>query len=205
MCAALRAGDGVHLVEDQRLDRLQHLAPARGEQEIERLRGRDQDVRVLAEHRGAVALRRVAGANGDAKLGAEPGERPAQVPLDVVVERLQRRDVEQAQPLARRFGQPVDPVQEGGERLPGAGRRLDQRVLAARDRGPALLLRGGRRSEGAFEPGSCLRTERVESAHVFSLAVSEGPARRARNSSSGCGGGGSSGCGNGQPGFGSSA
>ena len=92
---ALRAGDGVHLVEDQRLDALQHLAPARGEQQVERLRGRDQDVRVLAQHRGAVALRGVSGADGDAELRVEARERAAQVALDVVVQRLQRRHVEQ--------------------------------------------------------------------------------------------------------------
>ena len=147
MSAPLRPGDGVHLVEDQRLDALQHLAPARGEQQVQRLRRRDQDVRVLSQHRRAVALRRVSGADGDAELRIEPGERPAQVPLDVVVQSFQRRDVEEPEPLARLRGEPVDPVEEGGQRLPGAGGSLDERVFAARDRRPALLLRGGRSSK----------------------------------------------------------
>ncbi len=98
---ALRPGHRVHLVEHERLDRLQHLARARGQEEVERFRGRDQDVRMVAEHRGAVALRRVTGADGDAELRVEPGERPAEVPLDVVVQRLERRDVEEPQAIAR--------------------------------------------------------------------------------------------------------
>jgi hypothetical protein len=80
----------VHLVEDQRADPLQVVARARGEHEVERLRRRDQDVRRVPEHLGALLLRVVAGANGDAQVGLQAGERPAQVALDVVVERLQR-------------------------------------------------------------------------------------------------------------------
>ena len=71
-------------------------------------------------------------------LRLQTGERPAQVPLDVVVERLQRRDVEHAQALPRRRAQPVERVEERGQRLARAGRRLDQHVRAARDRRPAL-------------------------------------------------------------------
>ena len=135
--AALRARDRVHLVEDQRADAAQHLARLRREQEIERLGRRDQDVRVLAEHRLALLLRRVARADADAQVGLDARQRAAQVPFDVVVERLQRRDVEQPQSLARALlGQPVDPVEEGRERLARAGRRLDQRVLRRR-RSPA--------------------------------------------------------------------
>jgi hypothetical protein len=66
--AALRAGNGVHLVEDQRLDAPQVLARARGEQEVERLRGRDQDVRRILEHRCPLPLRRVAGADAHPQL-----------------------------------------------------------------------------------------------------------------------------------------
>ena len=100
--AALRPGDGVHLVEDQRVDRAQQLARLRGEHQEERLGRRDQDVRRRAQHRLALLLRRVARPHRDAELRLEPGERPAQVPLDVVVQRLQRRDVENAQARARR-------------------------------------------------------------------------------------------------------
>ena len=49
---------------------------------------------------------------------ADPGQRPAEVALDVVVQRLERRYVEQAQTFSRARVQPVDAVEEGGERLP---------------------------------------------------------------------------------------
>ena len=149
---ALGARNGMHLVEDQRPDRLQHLAALRGQKQVERLRRRDQDVGRLAKHRRALFLGRVPGAHRDRQLGLKPGERPAQVPLDVVVQRLQRRDVEEAQPLAGRGVQLVDPVEESGERLARSGRRLDQRVLTRGDRRPASFLGGRRRRERPLEP-----------------------------------------------------
>src|SRR3954462_14713570 len=54
----------------------------------ERLGSRDQDVRRLAQHRSALLLGRVAGADAHAQLRPQAGERPAEVALDVVVERL---------------------------------------------------------------------------------------------------------------------
>ena len=99
--AALRAGDRVHLVEDQRLDAAEALARRRGQHQEERLGRRDQDVGRLLHELAALLRRRVAGADADAEPRLEPGERAAEVPLDVVVERLERRDVEDAQPLAR--------------------------------------------------------------------------------------------------------
>ena len=75
-----------------------------GQQQIQRLRRRDQDVGGLALEAGALDRRRVAGADGhrrDAMRVAarrravgDPGERRAQVALDVHRQRLQRRDVE---------------------------------------------------------------------------------------------------------------
>ena len=152
--AALCPGECVHLVEDQRLDAPQHLASLRGEEQEERLGGGDEDVRRRAQHPGAIALRGVAGAHADRELRAQPRQRAAKVPLDVVVERLERRDVEEAQALAGRVVQPVDPLQEGGQRLAGPGRRLDEHVRARRDRRPGLLLRRGRAGKRSLEPGS---------------------------------------------------
>ena len=129
----------------------------RGQQEEERLGGRDQDVRRVAQHRRALLLRGVARAHADAQLRAQPGKRPAQVPLDVVVERLQRRDIEEAESGAGVRVEPVDPVEEGGERLARAGRRLDEDVLTARDRRPAGRLGRGGSGERLLEPGSRLR------------------------------------------------
>ena len=92
--AALRAGDGMHLVHDRDPNGLQELPGARGEHEEERLRRRDQDVGRVPEHRRALLRRRVARADAHGELRADAGERPAQVALDVVVERLERAHVE---------------------------------------------------------------------------------------------------------------
>jgi hypothetical protein len=150
--AALRAGHRVHLVEDQGLDAAEGLARRRRQHQVERLRRRDQDVRRLVDQLAALLRGRVAGADTDAELRLQAGERPAQVPLDVVVERLQRRDVEHPQPRARPRPETVDRVEERRERLAGAGRRLDEHVLAARDRRPAELLGRRRPFERPLEP-----------------------------------------------------
>ena len=150
--AALRACNCMHLVDDQRLDRAQHVAGLRGQHQVERLGRRDQDVGRILEDLASFLLRRVAGAHRDAHLRLQAGQRAAQVPLDVVVERLQRRDVEHAQALARRRAQPVERVEERGQGLARPGRRLDQHVGAARNRRPALDLRRRRPVEGALEP-----------------------------------------------------
>jgi hypothetical protein len=167
MGAALRAGDGVHLVHDHRVDRFQQVARLRGQHQEERLGRRDQDVGRVPEHVLALLLRRVARADGDRELRLQAGERPAQVALDVVVQRLERRDVEDAQPFARRALQPVDRVEEGGERLAGAGGRLDQRVRAGGDHRPALRLRGRRPVERPLEPGACAIAEDAQWFHAF--------------------------------------
>ena len=161
----LRACDRVHLVEDQRLDAAQRLARLRGEHQVERLGRRDQDVRRLLQQLAAFLLRRVAGADANPQLRLEACERAAQVALDVVVQRLQRRDVEQAQPLAGRVVQAVDRGEEGGQRLARAGRRLDQHVLAARDRRPAQHLRRRRRVERPLEPGPRRGREDAQRVH----------------------------------------
>ena len=166
MRAAFRARDRVHLVQDHRLDPTEVLARLGGEQEEERLGGRDEDVGRRAEHAPALVGRRVPGPHGDGELRAQPGERAPQVPLDVVVERLERGDVEQPQPLPRRAVQPVDADEEGRERLPRAGRRLDEHMPAAGDRRPAELLRRGRRRERALEPLPRRGREHVERPHA---------------------------------------
>ena len=137
--------------------RAQDLARVRRRQDQEQaLRRRDQDVGRPAQHRLPLDRRRVAGADGDGDLGprqAEPvgrgadaGERPAQVALDVVVQGLQRGDVEQPHAAlgSRRRREPVEPDEERRERLAGARRRAQEHVAAARDRRPALRLRRGR-------------------------------------------------------------
>ena len=171
--AALFPGDRVHLVHDHRLDSAQHFACLRGEQEEERLRRRDQDVRRLAEHRLALAGRRVACTHADLELRSEPRQRAAQVPLDVVVQRLQRRDVEQPQSFARCRGQAVDPVQERGQRLSRAGRGLDEHVTAPGDGRPAERLCRRGRLEGALEPGAHRLAEHHQRLHITTRLARE--------------------------------
>ena len=165
MRAALRAGDGVHLVDDHRLDPAQHLAALRGEEEIERLGVVIRMSGGVAQHLAALALIGVARADADRQRRAEPGERAAEVALDVVVERLQRRDVEQPQPFAGAGVEPVDPGQERRQRLARAGRSLHEHVRAARDHGPGGKLRRRRPGERALEPGARCGGEACECVH----------------------------------------
>ena len=125
--AALRAGDRVDLVDDHVLDAAQDLAGLAGEQQVELLGRRDEDVRRAAGDLAAVLGRRVAGAAGDGDLAArsspsrcageaDAGQRRPQVALDVVGQGLERGDVEDADVAgllarglrARVAGEPVE-------------------------------------------------------------------------------------------------
>src|SRR5262245_21015296 len=96
--ATLVGGDGVNLVDDQRRGIKQQRAAAfGGEQDVERLRGRDEDVWRALDLQGTLARRRIAAAHGDANFGqlhalrgrggADPGQRDLQVAMNVVAER----------------------------------------------------------------------------------------------------------------------
>ena len=98
----LRLGDGVDLVDDHRLDAGEDLAHPRGDHQIQRLGGRDQDVGRLSR----IAWRSFCGVSpvrGRPRGRRRSRQRRAQVALDVVGERLQRRDVDDldARPRAR--------------------------------------------------------------------------------------------------------
>ena len=176
MCAALRRRERVDLVDDDGLHAAQRVAGARREHQVERLGRRDQDVGRVAHQLLALLARRVAGAHRDRgrverraeAFGREgdAGERGAKVLLDVERERAQRRDVQDAAaPVLRRGGfgaEPVDGRQERRERLPRPGRREQERVVPARDRGPALGLRVGGRGEAGVEPGPHRRGEEID-------------------------------------------
>ena len=161
--AALRAGDGVHLVEDQRLDAAQRLARLRGQHQVERLRRRDQDVGRLLQQLAAFLLRRVAGPDRNPQARLEACERAAEVALDVVVQRLQRRDVEHPQPLAGRR------VRAGRSRrgtpsascpsrsAPGSGRARRSRSPAS----PAPAPASARRRCARTRPASRARMARA--------------------------------------------
>src|SRR5581483_7609953 len=113
--------------------------------------------------------RRIARTHRHPELGAKAGERAAQVALDVVVQRLERRDVEQPKPLARRGGEPVDAEQEGGEGLTGARGGLHEHVASGGDGRPAERLGGGRRLERPLEPGAGAGAEDAEWVHAWRL------------------------------------
>ena len=113
----LLRGERMDLVDDHGARRREHLAARlRAEQHVQRLRRRDDDLRRPAAHAGALALRRVAGANERAdldvgkperrELGADAGERRLQVALDVVGQRLERRDVDDRRFVGQRRSTP---------------------------------------------------------------------------------------------------
>ncbi len=169
VAASFVAGQSVDFVHDYRFNLTEGLPAAlRCQHQIQRLRRRDQDMGWRLDEGLAIFLRRVASAQSDRDL--RPGnvqlarhvrqllERRLQVALDVVAQRLERRDVDD---LRRRlvqrpgFGltrQRVDAAQERRQRLARPGRRRDQDVTAAADLGPAGGLRVGRGSEAPSEP-----------------------------------------------------
>src|SRR5438128_8401089 len=165
----------VDLVDDDRPGGPQEGAAAlRGQEDVERLRRRDQDVGGPADHQVALGGRRVAGADRHPDLrerrtlvGCEPadgGERLGEVLVDVVAESLERGDVDDGRLLLQRAvhgrgHERVDRPEEGGERLAGPGGAGDQGVPPPRDRLPPGGLRGRGRLEGLGEPA---RDERVE-------------------------------------------
>ena len=166
--AALVVGDGVNFVHDDRLDVAQDGAAAvGGEQDVQRLRRGHQDVRRALEHLAPLFHQRVAGADGGANLRHQHAalggqrqdfaQRAVEVLLDVVAQRLQRRDVEDfgavVQRAVERFAhQAVNADEERRQRLARTGGRGDQRGTAGQNFGPALLLRLGRRTETREEP-----------------------------------------------------
>ncbi len=170
MSAALGSGNGVDLVDDHVLHAAQNLGCLAREDQIQRLGRRDQDVRRVANEMAPLIRGRVAGPDTDLDLrdglaqvfGRETDarQRPPQVPLHVVDQCLERRDVQDADGArgrlrGRGFGFPRETVQapqERGERLATARWRMDQGVASGGDAGPALGLRGRGALEGRPEP-----------------------------------------------------
>src|SRR2546426_546471 len=158
------------LVHDHGPHAAQHLAGALGrEDQIERLRGGDEDVRGAQPHLLALRARRVAGAYQRADLhirqaqgferAANLGERLRQVLLHVVGERLERRDVHHLRPVGERpppvqslTQQRVDGGEERRECLARARGGRDQGIAACLDERPRTLLRLGGLAEAGLEP-----------------------------------------------------
>ena len=168
MGAALIVGDRVNLVDDDGADRPEDAAALlRREENVQGLGRRHEDVRRPLEHGAPRGHERVAGADGRPDLRQRVSalqreredfrERPVEILLHVVPERLERRDVHDLRRVLQRAGgglpdQHVDAREERGQRLAGAGRRGNQRVAAGENLRPAPFLRLGRRAEFREEP-----------------------------------------------------
>ena len=166
--APLVGRHGVDLIHDDRPGRRQIPPAALGrQQDIERLRRGDQDVRRIPPHGFPVLRWGVPRPDGNPDLGqggsplfrqpADGSQRLPQVLLDVVGKGLQGGNVDDrglVPQAAARGGadQAVNRPQECRQRLPGARGGAQQRVASRRDRGPALFLRRTRPRERPEEP-----------------------------------------------------
>ena len=184
MGAALGGRDGMDLVDYEPTHRGEDPPCGAGEDEVERLRRRDEDVGRVPLHGAANFGWRVAGADGGKDFGrhsapgfdlvTDPHQRRAQVAIDVVSEGLQRRYIKDATPLRLGRGgfrrQAIEAPEKGGQRLAAAGRRGHENVAAGRDFTPAALLnRGGFRESRAkpFPGRRCKEVENVPHATKF--------------------------------------
>src|SRR5688572_18593752 len=107
------------------------------------------------EHLLAIGHRRIAGAEqytevrhqeaGQQRSVADFSERSLEVFLNVVAERLQRRNVEHLRMVIelsreRLLEEMIDAREKRGKRLPGTGRRGNQNIPPRLDSGPGLNL-----------------------------------------------------------------
>ena len=167
----------VDLVDDHRARRRQHLAARlRAEQDVERLRRGDEDVRrPLAR----ICARSACGVSPvRTQVRISTSGRPALAQLARGCRRAAPRDssgcrstapsaARRRRSASRRGSSPATPCahqlvdrgEEGGERLARAGRRGDQHVPPGLDRRPRLRLRRRRRGEAAREPVGDRRVE----------------------------------------------
>ncbi len=180
--ASLGCRHRMDLIQDHGGQAAQHRpAVWRGQEQVEALWRGDQDLRRLSKHAPAVRGERIAAsglhANGRKLLPCELEglgdllQRRQQVSLDVIVERLQRRDVEDPNRVRPpgAADELVDAPQERGEGLARAGGSRHQHVGTARNLGPGARLDVGRLSEGAQEP---LRDDGVEKGERSQVLVS---------------------------------
>ena len=176
--SALRSGERVDLVHDDRVNGVKVLASLGAEQEEQRFRRRDEDLGRVLRLPPALFLRSVARTHVDSQgsirfIGAlrepsDPDERCAQVPLDVVGQRLQRRDVDDSDPgfvggVARH---PIDRREKRGEGLARTRRCDEQRVIAGPDGRPTALLNQRRVTELILEPVPSRRREMIHAVKV---------------------------------------
>jgi valyl-tRNA synthetase len=95
------------------------------------------------------------------QFGADAGQRRFEISLDIVGERLERRNIDDLglvfEPLFHTLPhQRVDGAEEGSERLARPRRRGDEDVLPCHNGRPSVGLRGRGRAEAFIEPpGNC--------------------------------------------------
>ena len=128
--AALLAGEGVDFVDHDGLEILeQQGAVGVGEQQAEAFGRGQQDVRRADSLAGLAIGRRIAASGLDADRQSHLLDRGHEIALDVDRQRLQRRDVERVEAVARIIDQVGKGRQETGQRLAGAGRGDQQDVV----------------------------------------------------------------------------
>ena len=149
MTSALIVRDRVNLIDNDGPHAGEHFARSfRRQENIERLRRGHQNVRTLAEHPLAIRRLRVArpqtdadGRQRDAALlsqRADLGQRPLQVLLNIIAQRLERRAVDDLR-VVRQFAcactadQAVDADQKSSQSLPGARGSGDENVARRRE------------------------------------------------------------------------
>jgi hypothetical protein len=173
----------VNFVDDDGADGAQHLAAAfRGQQQVERLGRRDQNVRRRFENLRALRRGGVAGANrgGDLRRSdagrlselLNPRSWNREILVDVGAQRFERRDVDDARFVGERpaqafLKQVVEPGEKGGERLARSGRRRDERMASRLNLGPAAFLRRCGRAERVGKPA---RDDRMKGRNSCSLS-----------------------------------
>ena len=158
----------MNFVDDQRARRFQHPAAAfAGQQNVKRFGSRDDDMRRTLRHRSALRSRCVTCSDQRANVYFRQAQRfqfflntfqwRLQVALDVVTERLQRRDVDDVRRVVEfsfnsEANEIVDRRHKRRECLTGTGRRGNQRVAMLLDLRPRVELRIGRHGESPAEP-----------------------------------------------------
>src|SRR5439155_9564122 len=108
----------------------------------------------------AGAQRRPDRRKGNSLLGGysrDFSQRGLQILLDIVAERLERRNIDHLDTVFKRArargpNQVVEAEQKGGQRLPGACRRGDENVASGANLRPPESLRLGRLGETPGEP-----------------------------------------------------
>ena len=190
MPAPVVAGEGVQLVDHHRLqipEQHARLRPARDEQHLDRLgRGQQQIGRLPHDPPPA------GGADVAVPAVDPPPERigaGAQPRLQVVQQRLDRADVEHAQPAPPAVEHPRQQREHRRLRLAAGGRRQQQDVVAVEHRADGLLLQRAERGppervDDVVPQGRVQAVERGRTAHGSS-STSSGVRAAARGETGG--------------------